>query len=181
MTEWQRLLSSDPVAQRSDDPDFWETYLAEHPDVLHRLLADVYQATYGSEKPPTLDDLWALMAAPRFTTETFGNAVVDLLGARSVRWLAGQVGIAHQQLARYLSGQRPIVSIHDAKGSMRRIESVAAALKVHPSYFVEWRRLWIMSLLDSAFTAQPSLSVGIFRRYSGFEERGNGRSERNAS
>lgn len=178
MSEWQKLLASNPVAQRSDDPDFWETYLAEHPDVLHRLLADVYQATYGSAKPPTLDDLWAIMATPRFTTEEFGNAVIDLLADRSVRWLASQVGIAHQQLSRYLSGQRPIVSIHDTRGSMRRIESVAKALKVHPSYFVEWRRLWIMSLLDSAFTAQPGLSVGIFRRYSGFE---NARSDRSAS
>lgn len=176
---WQKILDSHPLAARSEDPDFWEQYLAEHPDVLHRLLADVYQATYGAEKPPTLDDLWAIMATPRFTTEEFGDAVMDLLGERSIRWLAGQVGIAHPQLSRYLSGQRPIISIHDTRGSMRRIESVAEALSVHPSYFTEWRRLWIMSVIDSAFTSQPSLSVGIFRRYSGFEER-NARSDRSA-
>jgi hypothetical protein len=177
---WQKILESHPAGPRSDDPDFWEEYLAEHPDVLHRLLADVYQATYGAEKPPTLDDLWAIMATPRFTSQDFGDAVLELLGDRSIRWLAQQVGIAHPQLSRYLSGQRPIISVHDHRGSMRRIESVAQALHVHPSYFTEWRRLWIMSLIDSAFASQPSLSVGIFRRFSGFEER-NVRSDRSAS
>jgi len=177
MTTWQRLLNSHPLGSRSDQPDFWAEYLADHPDVLHRLLADIYQATYGSERPPTLDELWEIMATPRFTTATFGEAVLDLLESqdRSLRWLAREVGIAAAQLSRYLSGQRPIVSVHDHRGSMRRIESVAAALHVHPSYFTEWRRLWIMSLLDSAFTAQPGLSVGIFRRYAGFAE--NGRSD----
>lgn len=174
---WQRVLDSNPVAQRSDDPDFWDQYLVDHPDVLHQLLADVYRATYGSEKPPTLEDLWAIMSTPQFSSDEFGPAVLDLLGKRSVRWLAGEVGIAHQQLQRYLSGQRPIVSVHDHRGSMRRIESVARALAVHPSFFVEWRRLWIMSLIDTAMTSKPGLSVGIFRRYSGFEER-NARSDR---
>jgi hypothetical protein len=167
---WQRLLDRQPHGQESEDPDFWETYLSENPDVLHRLLADIYQATYGSEKPPTLDDLWELLATPRFSTEDFGRAVLDLLGDRSIRWLAQQVGVSHPQLSRYLNGSRPIVSIHDHQGSMRRIESVAKALRVHPSYFVEWRRLWVMSLIDSAFSAQPALSVGVFRRYSGLQK-----------
>lgn len=166
---WQRLLDAHPHGEESSSPDFWEGYLADNPDVLHRLLADIYTATYGSEKPPTLDDLWEMMATPRFTTQGFGEAVLDLLGDRSIRWLAQQVGTSHHQLSRYLNGSRPIISIHDHKGSMRRVESIATALHVHPSYFVEWRRLWVMSLIDSAFAAQPSLSVGMFRRFSGFE------------
>lgn len=170
MTDWQKLLDGHRSGTESTEPEFWEQYLTENPDVLNRLLADVYQATYGSEKPPTLDDLWEMMSVPRFSTLTFGDAVCDLLGDRSIRWLAGEVGIVHSQMSRYLNGSRPIVSLHDVRGSMRRIESVAKALRVHPSYFMEWRRLWVMSLIDSAFTAKPSLSIGMFRRFSGFEK-----------
>lgn len=167
---WQNLLTSHPLAGDADDPAFWEHFLGEHPDVLHRLLADVYQATYGTERPPTLDDLWEIMATRQFSTEPFGDTLLDLLGDRkqSVRWLAREIGIVHSQLLRYCSGQRPIVSLHDVQGSMRRIEACAKALGVHPSYFTEWRRLWVMSLLDAAFTAHPDLSISVFRRYSGF-------------
>jgi hypothetical protein len=167
---WQRLLDGHPHGDESSTPEFWEQYLDEHPEVLHRLLADIYQATYGSEKPPTLDDLWEMFATPRFSTEPFGPALLDVLGDRSVRWLAQQVGTSHTQLLNYISGRRAIVSVHDHRGSMQRIESIARVLRVHPSYFVEWRRLWVLSLIDSAFTAQPALSVGLFRRFSGFEK-----------
>ena len=156
-TSWQALLEQHPLGSSTDSPDFWEEYLAENPDVLHRLLADLYQATYGSERPPTLDDLWEIVSAPRFTSDEFGAAVLDLLGKRglSIRWLAQQIGTSHTQVRFYLTGKRPIVSLHDAKGSMRRIEAISEALRVHPSYFAEWRRLWIMTLLDSAFAARP--------------------------
>lgn len=172
MASWQSVLNSHPSAPDSDRPEFWDTFLAEHPDVLHRLLADIYQATYGAERPPTLDDLWNLLATQRFSMAPFGDAVMELLGSRSVRWLAQQTGVALATLQFYISGRRNIVSVHDTTGSMRRIEAVAEALRVHPSYFMEWRRLWIMTLIDSALANRPELSVGIFRRFSGFE---NGR------
>ena len=110
--------------------------------------------------------------APRFTGEEFGPAVLDLLSQRdrSIRWLAQQIGTSHTQVRFYLTGKRPILNLHDARGSMIRIEAVARALRVHPSYFAEWRRLWIMTLLDSAFAARPGLSVGVFKRFAGFED-----------
>lgn len=51
MAGQQNLAEAHPLAGQSDSPDFWETYLAENPDVLHRLLADVYQATFGVDRP----------------------------------------------------------------------------------------------------------------------------------
>lgn len=167
---WQRLLDTHALAPRTGSPDFWVEYLAEHPDVLHRLLADVYQAVHGADRPPTLDDLWALVAHQEFSSKVFGDAVVELLGKRSVRWLAQQVGVHHSVMTRFVRGERPITSVHDTKGSMARIEAVAKALRVHPSHFGEWRRLWIMSLLDGAFATNPNLSVGIFRRFASLED-----------
>lgn len=169
---WQKVLDTHPLAHENDT-QFWDQYLADNPDVLHRLLADVYTATYGTERPPTLDELWDLVSSPDFAMQPFGEAVREVLGQRqrSIRWLALQIGIHQTLLLRHLSGEKPIVSIRDPKGSMRRIEAVAAALRLHPSYFLEWRRLWIMSLLDTAFEAEPHLSVEVFRRYAGLQER----------
>lgn len=187
---WQKVLDTHPLAAQSEDADFWDSYLTEHPDVLHRLLADVYTATHGAERPPTLDDLWELVSAPEFAMDPFGDAVRRALARRdrSIRWLAQQIGLHQTVLTRYISdrsAENPIVSIRDPKGSMQRIEAVAAALHVHPSYFREWRRLWIMSLLDTAFEAEPHLSVEVFRRYAGLRDRlrprTNARSDRNAS
>lgn len=174
-TGWKKIMATNPMAAASDQASFWNDFLAEHPDVLHRLLADVYHLTHDAERPPTLDDLWELVDAPRFATVPFGQAVRDILPARRARWLANEVGLHENYLHRLLNGQREIVSIQDPQGSMRRIELFAQALQVHPSYFMEWRRLWVMSLLDAAFTEKPALSIGVYRRFSGFAPRGNAR------
>jgi hypothetical protein len=167
---WRAFMAEHPLAESSASEEFWVTYLAEHPDVLHRLLADVYEATYGADTPPTLDDLWKLMSAqPRFATVPFAQALADALGGRSVNWLATQVGVSQPTLSRMINGVQEVMNVKDLRGSMYRLEQIAAALRVHPSYFAEWRRMWIMTLLDSAFTAQPTLSIGVYRRYSGFQ------------
>lgn len=169
--DWGAVLEQHPHGKDSDDETWWGHYLAEHPDVLHRLLADLYQATYGSERPPALEDLWDLVAVKRFSVEPFGEAAMELLSQRdhSIRWLAQQTGFSHTHLRHLLDGRAPIVNARDFGASMRQLELIARALRVHPSFFVEWRRLWIMHLLDAAFTVQPNLSVGVFRRFSGFE------------
>ena len=165
-------MAQHPLAEPSATEEFWVGYLGEHPDVLHRLLADVYEATFGAETPPTLDDLWKLMSAqPRYASVPFGQALIDALGDRSINWLAQQAGISQSTLSRMVNGIKPVVNIKDIRGSMYRLERVATVLRVHPSYFAEWRRMWIMTLLDSAFTAQPTLSIGVYRRYSKFDRR----------
>jgi hypothetical protein len=124
----------------------------------------VYEATYGADAPPTLDDLWSLMSDhPRFASCPFGEALMDALAGRSLGWLAQQTGISQPVLSRLINGDRPVIYVKDPRGSMYRLERIAQALHVHPSYFAEWRRMWIMTLLDSAFTAQMSCSVPLTR------------------
>lgn len=166
VTGWKGLLAAHG---ERPEVDFWDTYLQANPDVLNRLLADLYQAVHGSERPPTLEILWDLVAAPKFAVVPFGRALLDQLGDRSVRSLALQIGIHHVTLQRHVNGFTPIVNLADPMTSMRRIEVIAAGLRIHPSYFMEWRRLWIMAFLDTAFTATPELSVGIFKRFSGLQ------------
>lgn len=176
MAGWQQVLAEHPHGEDSARPEFWEAFLAERPEVLHRLLADVYQATYGTERPPTLDELWDLVATPEFSVKPFGEALQDLLAGRSVRWLAMQIGLHPSLLQRYISGERDVVGERRPPAeSMHRLELIAKVLRTHPSYFSEWRRLWLMSLFDAAFATQPSLSVAVWKRFSGFAEGQNGR------
>lgn len=151
------------------DADWWRDYLLEHPDVMNRMLGDLYQvATNSKERPSTLEDLWDAVA-PKFSNESFGDSVRTLLNGRSIRSLAVQVGLSHAQLVRHLTGEAPIVRVHDPVTSMRRIEQIARALRVHPSYFLDWRRLWILAAIDGAMSERPNLSIGIYQKYAQHE------------
>jgi hypothetical protein len=172
---WKRVLAQRPE-EDTTDAAFWSGVLSDRPDVLHRLLADVHRSAYGASRPPTLEDLWDLVGEPAFSHEPFGTAFHEVLGTRSISQVAVRAGMHRGTLLRYVNAERPIVSTQDPEGSMRRLEVVARALVVHPSYFSEWRRLWIMMLIDGAFSGRPELSVSVYRRFSAVVTR-NGRSE----
>lgn len=168
---WRDVVENHDLMESSRSSAFWEDYLEQHPDVLHRALADLYQATAGTrEAPDTLEDLWAVIT-PTFSHEEFGGTVRELLDrhGETLRGLAMRTGYAHQEISRWASGKRPVISVHDVEGSMRRLEVIAKALRVHPSHFSEWRRLWAMSLIDGAFSTNPNLSVAFFRKFSRLE------------
>ena len=179
MADWAKALADHKVYAGSFDPSFWRTYLTENPDVLHHILADLHQVAGKNVSSPTLDDLWELVA-PKFSDKSFPEAFHDALGGRSVRQIASRVSLHHWTVVRYLNGERPVVSIQDPQGSMRRLELFAKALGVQPAYFAEWRRLWIMSLIDSALEIQPNVSVGIYRKLAGPEARSHARAGRNS-
>ena len=159
----------------SDDPDDWARYFDANPEVMHHLLRDVYVATRGPEHRPSLDDLWKMLEEPRFTDLPFVDAALQLLGDRSLRWLSVQVGMSLGTVHNLMNGKRPVVKPQRVPESMREIEKFARAFRVHPSYFSEWRRLWLMSLLDSAFAAKPELSAALFQRYAAVGPGRNGR------
>jgi len=163
---WRRVLEKHPEGEATADPRFWEEILRRRPDVLHRLLADVHRSVYGAARPPTLDELWSAVAEPIFSNDPFPVAFAAALGERSMSQVASYAGMHRATLKRYVDEDRPIVSTQDPEGSMRRLEVVAKALGVHPSYFSEWRRLWVMSLIDVAFAGRPELSVSLYRRFS---------------
>ena len=168
---WRDVLAEHPLAERAHDPDFWSAYLQENPGILHHLLADIYQSVHGTERPPTLDDLWDLVSQPRFSNLPFPDALKEALGHRTGRWLATHTGLSKSMIHRLLTGERNVVVVDDVRGSMHSIEVISRALRIHPSYFAEWRRLWVMSLLDTAFDQRPELSAHLFRRFAQIEQR----------
>lgn len=173
---WEDVAREHELVPRTGDQDWWQEFLSHRPDVMHRLLGDLYQAAHPHrDRLPTVEELRDLVT-PRYSNDPFPAALKELLGDRSVRWLAQQMKVHHSMITRYLRGEREIVSLHDPAGSMYRIEQVARGLRVNPSYFAEYRRLWIMTLLDSAFAAQPNLSIGVWKKFSGIGAEGSNKS-----
>lgn len=167
MSSWERIEREHELVHRTIDPEFWREYLDDHPAVLHHLLADLYRATANTkERPGSVEDLWGLVS-PKVSNLPFTQAVLELLGDRSLRALALQMRMHHTTLMRLINGERDIVIADRPDYSMMRLETIARALRVHPSYFVEWRRLWIMSFIDHAIAEQPDLSMGIYRKFAG--------------
>lgn len=164
------------MADRGATRDFWVELFDERPDVLHQLLGDIYLITKAHRDEPrggrrrgkagegNLTELLE-MVTPTFSNKAFPEAIKDLMGGMSVRAFAPRTGIPFQSLQRLINGDRPLERLYDPKGSMRLLEQIAAGGKVHPSYFMEWRRLWLMMRLDDALAAKPNLSVGLFRKY----------------
>lgn len=153
--------------QPNTDPAFWLDLLQRDPEVLNRLLGDLWktvQGIRGDNRIPSLAELYEL-PLPEFSTEPFPEALRAKLGGRSLRWLAQETHITKSHMHRLAHGERPIVSLSDPRGSMAQIASIARALRVHPAYFAEWRRLWLMTLLDDAFELHPNLSIGIWTRF----------------
>lgn len=170
MTEWRDALTQHALLANSFSPQFWSEFLTANPDVLHRILGDLYLIAAEHRPNPTLDDLWDLVA-PAYSTDPFPQAFMRAAGKRSIRQVAAQIGVHHSILTRYVNGEQDIVRITDPVGSLGRLEAIAQALRIHPAYFAEWRRLWVMSVIDSALASQPNLSVGIYRKFSGQERR----------
>ena len=170
LSSYEPVMEVPDLAQQTIEPAFWERVLTEEPDALNRLLGDLWKAvqadrgTQGRVRRPTLDEVFALVL-PEYATEPFPEALRAKLGDRSVRWLAGRIHLHHSHLNRWITGQRDIVSLSDPEASMRQIEAIAAALNVGPAYFTEWRRLWVLLLVDDAFAHHPNLSIGVFQKF----------------
>jgi hypothetical protein len=148
------------------DSEFWGRLFAEQPEVLHRLLADVHKVTADNAAAlPGLEGLMA-MFQPRFSTAPFPEAVRELLGNHSMRWLASKMKAHHSEVRRIID---EVAGVGKAKRTpaekMARIERVAQALGVHPAYFEEWRRLWVLGVLDEVMSTDPRVSVSFWSRF----------------
>lgn len=167
MSDWETALRDHHLYAGSFEPAFWSTYLREHPEVLHHILADLHTvAGINKGRPADLDDLWELVA-PRYSEKAFSEAFTEAMNGRSLRQIAASISLSHTSISRYLSGAREVINPQQPIESMRRLELIAKGLGVQPAYFIEWRRLWVMSVIDSALELHPNVSISIYQKFSG--------------
>lgn len=150
----------------------WADFFADRPDVLHKLLGDIYSITKNSESTTrrygkrvkfangNLDELWAMLS-PRYSSEPFGQALRDLMGDQSLRSFAAKIPMHHHSLTRLMRGERQILNPHDPIASMRQLEQIATAGRIHPAYFREWRTLFVTAAIIDALEAKPNLTIGM--------------------
>lgn len=163
--QWEQARTLYPSAEYGSG--VWVDFFEAYPDVLTKLLGDVYRVykaeqakKVGAGNPAggrrrsqvngNLDELWAILT-PRFSMEPFSIAARELIGAESLRAFAMRCGMDHRELSRLLRGvSRPTVFW---------LECIARAADVHPAYFVEWRVATLVGILSEAMAKQPALSI----------------------
>lgn len=170
---WESVAEDHPLLVETVDSEFWRELLERQPEIMHRLLADAHKmAADNPAAIPSLEELGAMFQAPRFTNEPFEAAVRELLGDRSVRWLASKMKVHHSQVQRMISGERSLMSLRSSPSEMmERIEQFARAFSVHPAYFAEWRRLWTLGVLDQVMAMDPRMSIHFWQRFGRREPR----------
>jgi hypothetical protein len=110
-----------------------------------------------------MDELWD-MITPQYAMEPFGTAVVELMNGQSLRQFSTKIPMHHESLSRLINGERNIINVHRPFESMQILERIAIAGKVHPAYFVEWRTLYVLSVMSDMMASRPNVSIGLVRQ-----------------
>lgn len=172
--DWDRAKSLYPSTTKLTESD-WLDFFTDNPDIVHKILGDIYVITKAdaatqkkSGRRPrhingNLDELWK-MITPRYATEPFGPAVQELIGTQSIRQFSGKIPMHYWSLIRLMRGERQIVNPYDIESSMKTLELVAKAGKVHPTYFSEYRQLYIFSMFRDLFAQNPNFTIGVVQR-----------------
>ncbi len=143
----------------------WDRALERDMDMFGRVLRDILkleQASPGRPGPrPSLD----MPAATRrlnqlmgndFTMLPFNEAFQVLCGDRSVRHVASMTGLNRNTVQRLLKG--------DITPDGFEMAVVAETFGKHPSYFHEWRILYITNAIVSRLEYSPDTGIDIYRK-----------------
>lgn len=178
---WERAKEQYPSTTKLTESD-WIEFFDERPDVMHQILGDIFVITKAhnatvkkSGRRPryingSLDELWE-MITPKYSTDPFGESVKTLIGDQSIRSFAAKIPMHYWSLIRLMRGERQIVNPHDISASMTTLEQIAKAGNVHPTFFAEYRTLYIFSMFHDVFAAKPNFTIGLTKRLSEIQNR----------
>lgn len=142
----------------------WEAALDHDIDLFGRIVRDILkleQAVPGRPGPrPSLDINAAIRRLHQlwgddFTIRPFPEAFRILAGDRSLRHVASVTKLNKDCVHRLLNGEL------DPDGYHMRM--VANAFDKHPSYFLEWRMLYITQAVMSRLAWSPERTIDLFR------------------
>jgi hypothetical protein len=171
--QWEQARTLYPSAEYGSRT--WVDFFEAYPDVLTKLLGDVYRVykaeqakKVGSGNPAggrrrsqvngNLDELWSILT-PRYSMEPFSISCKELMGEQSLRAFAARCGMDHRELSRYLRGTSGRETSNRYTPEVYWLERIALAADVHPAYFVEWRVATLVGILSDAMAKQPELSI----------------------
>ena len=142
----------------------WEKVFRSDPHILGRLINDILKvdsAVPGKPgKRPGLDvkaaeDRLRKVTGDDYTALPFLEAVEVLLNGRPISWLAEHTeGINKNYIYRIMAG-KVVPDPYD-------IEQIATAFRKDPSYFAEYRLLYILGVIGKKLESMPDASVAFY-------------------
>lgn len=177
---WDRAKEMYPSTTNLTTKD-WVAFFDRNPDAMHQILGDIFVITKAAQatvkksgrRPRhvngSLDELYT-MITPRYATVPFGDAMNDLIGESSIRKFAAKIPMHYWSLIRLMKGERQIINPYDVESSMITLEMIAKAGGVAPSYFLEYRTLYIMKVFRDVFAAKPNATIGLMNKLRDLEE-----------
>ena len=162
-----------PVSTAFGEAD-WVAVFDSNPDVMWKILGDVYnvirdqqERESGSRKmgrrpvraAGSIDELLATVIPPQFTQDPFPVAFKALIGTRSQRQFAVKIPCDQSLVSRLLSG--------DVTPDLGMLERIAAAAKVPPHYFAEYRAAVVAQAVHDILTQRPNVSITAFKQLRG--------------
>lgn len=143
----------------------WTEALERDEDLFARIIRDILkleQAVPGRPGPrPSLDVFSATRRMQQlfgndFSLRPFSDSLKTLAGNRSIRHISSRVHLERSHVHRLLTG------VLEPDGYDMRM--CAQAFGKHPSYFLEWRHLYIIAAVIRRLEWSPETSVSMFRR-----------------
>lgn len=158
-TRYERLIAEIPSVQEPR----WRSRL-QNLELLGRIVRDILkleQAPPGRPGPrPALNVEVAEERLQQFrgmdyTLKPFHEAIRDLIGKTSARGFGNRTGLGRNRIQRLLAGDEP--TAYD-------LRIIAETCGKHPSYFLEWRRLYILGAIFRRLEWAPETTIALFEK-----------------
>ena len=147
----------------------WMGLFERAPHIMHSILGDIYREVKAQQekdagrvrtgrRPNVINGNLAELhqiITPQFSTKPFPQALTDLRGKTSLRAFAARMGTRHGTLRRYITGV--------SKLDRYILEQAAAAGRVSPAYFAEYREAEIVEAFTAFLHAKPNMNIKIFK------------------
>lgn len=139
-------------------------------DAMGKILYDIYDEVRSAEErnaglrrigrrpgrsAVSLQEVMSVVLPAEFTNDPLPVALSRLIGHRSQRQFARRIPVTQSHLSRILSGER--------KPNLEQLERIAMAANVQPWFFVEWRAMYVATLLGEVLAESPNLSIAALR------------------
>ncbi len=149
----------------------WLAAFDRNPDIMWAIVGDVYDAVKTEEEKAaglrrmgrrparsasSMEEVYATVFPTVYSMDPFPEALVKLLNGRSQRAFAAKIPCNQGTVSRLLSGQ--------LQPDLVMLERVAAAAKVPPYFFVEYRAQVIGHMVTKILTEQPNMSIAAMKR-----------------
>ena len=148
----------------------WLTVFDANPDIMWHIIGDMYDIVLAEEerergirsmgrrparKGVSLEQLYAVVFPPTYSQEPFPKAFANLIKGKSQRQFAMKIPCNQSTLSRLLAGQ--------VQPDLLMLERIAAAAKVNPHYFAEWRAMYLGQLITEVLLRRPNMSIQALR------------------